>query len=292
VYFRPGGRRLPRRGVPERPGVLMAVPTLAHERITATDAAPSRWLLVLHGIYGAGRNWASVMRRFVRQRPDWGAVLVDLREHGGSRGFPPPHTLRAAAADLDALAATLDEPVRAVLGHSFGGKVALVYARDFGRGLDQVWVVDSTPAAGTPRGSAWEMLAAVRRVPDRFETRAEAVAALEAEGISRPVGQWMSTNLIHGPDGYRWRLDFDVMESMLLDFFDTDLWPVVEAPPARVRIHFVKAEESAVLTEEACARIEEAGRRNGRVRLHRVAGGHWVNADNPQALEQLLVEYL
>src|SRR5690606_41554283 len=55
-----------------------------------------------------------------------------------------------------------------------------------------------------------------------------------------------------------------------------------EAPPARVRIHFVKAEESAVLTEEACARIEEAGRRNGRVRLHRVAGGHWVNADRSE----------
>lgn len=270
----------------------MAAPILAHERITAPDATPTRWLLVLHGIYGAGRNWASVARRFVRQRPEWGAVLVDLREHGGSRGFPPPHTIRAAAADLDVLAATLDAPVKAVLGHSFGGKVALVYVRDFGRDLDQAWIVDSTPAAGSPRGSAWEMLAVLRRVPARFDSRDQAIAALEAEGVSRPVAQWISTNLEHGPDGYRWRLDLDVMESMLLDFFDTDLWPVVEEPPARVQLHFIKAEDSAVLPEDACARIEDAGRRNHRVRLHRVAGGHWVNADNPQALERLLLEHM
>src|SRR5512142_1296285 len=75
-------------------------PLLSHQLLTATETTPARWLYVLHGIFGAGRNWASIMRRLVRERPEWGAVLVDLREHGRSGGFPPPHTVATAAGDV------------------------------------------------------------------------------------------------------------------------------------------------------------------------------------------------
>jgi len=59
-------------------------------------------------------------------------------------------------------------------------------------------------------------------------------------------------------------------------------------PPPGLEAHVVKAEESSVLDEPACARIEAAGVRTGRVHLHWVAGGHWVNADNPDTLVGLL----
>ena len=72
------------------------------------------------------------------------------------------------------------------------------------------------------------------------------------------------------------------------DFFRIDLWPVVEDPPAGLDVHVVKAEESSSLDEAACGRVEAAAARTGRVHLHRVAGGHWVNADNPDALLALL----
>jgi esterase len=52
---------------------------------------------------------------------------VDLRLHGGSTGFEPPHTLGAAADDVDRLVEHLDFHAAAVMGHSFGGKVALLY---------------------------------------------------------------------------------------------------------------------------------------------------------------------
>ena len=55
------------------------MPTLAHTRVTAAGATPERWLLVLHGIYGSGRNWGSIARRLVDARPEWGVLLVDLR---------------------------------------------------------------------------------------------------------------------------------------------------------------------------------------------------------------------
>jgi pimeloyl-ACP methyl ester carboxylesterase len=263
---------------------------LHYDRATADH--PSRWMLFLAGIFGAGRNWATVARRIVRERPEWGAALVDLRQHGGSQGFPRPHTLEAAAGDLRELVAGEQLAAAGVLGHSFGGKVALVYARRAEPGLRQLWVVDSTPDAGPPSGSAWDLLRVLRSLPETFAQRSEGVQAMEAAGLARPLAQWMSTNLVEGEQGWGWRIDPDDMEALLGDFFRTDAWDVVEQPPVDVQIHFVKASESRVLSERACERIEAAGRKTGRVFLHRVSGGHWLNADNPDALVELLVDSL
>jgi esterase len=268
---------------------------LNHDTITAGDEPPTHWLYVLHGIYGAGRNWASVMRRVVRERPEWGAVLVDLRQHGGSQGFPPPHTVQAAANDLIELADGTGLPPTAVLGHSFGGKVGLLFAGSTlaaTERLRQVWVVDSTPDARDPGGSAWAMLNIIRALPDRFATREELVDALVAHRMQRPVAQWMATNLEADDDGsYRWRFDLDALEALLHSFFETDAWDIVEAPRADLEVHLLKAEESTVLDGESLARAE-AATASGRTFLHRVAGGHWVNAENPQAVQDLLVQKL
>ena len=265
----------------------MSDPILSHERVAT--AQPAHWLYVLHGMFGAGRNWATVGRRIARARPDWGVVLVDLRQHGASQDFPPPHTIEAAADDVLKLADGTGEAVGAVVGHSFGGKVALALALHPPPTLRQVWVVDSTPAAGEPGGSAWEMLGIVRRLPEQFATRDEGIDALVANGVAPPTAQWMGTNLVPAEDGFRWRFDPDALDALLRDFFRTDLWPVVERPPENVSIHFVKATESSVLAPAAVARVEAA---NGPVHVHRVTGGHWLNADNPGALVELLVRAL
>lgn len=252
---------------------------------------PARWLYVLHGIYGAGRNWASVARRVTRERPDWGAVLVDLRQHGASQGFPPPHTIVTAAEDLVRLVRNSGDEAGAVLGHSFGGKVALAVARRALPGLRQVWVVDSTPEAREPGGSAWQMLEVIRSLPDHFASRDDLIGALEGHGLASATAQWMATNLEHHGGAYRWRFDIDALEALLRDFFRTDLWAVVERPPEDVELHIVKAEESSVLSPDAIARIDAAAAK-APVHLHRVAGGHWLNADNPDALVELVVQWL
>lgn len=282
-------------------------PVLAHERVTADTAEPDRWLYVLHGIFGAGRNWGSVARRVVRARPDWGVLLVDLRQHGASQGFAAPHTIDAAISDLAVLAST-EMPAAAVLGHSFGGKVALAFAATRPEGLRQVWIVDSTPEAREPGGTAWRMLEVVRGLPDAFASRDELVDVLEAAGFARPVGQWMATNLVPVDGALSWRFDLSALEELMLDFFPLDLWDVIEQPPPGVAIHVVKASESSVLSPAAIRRVEAAGaaltgtadsrdgepgpQTNRVVTLHEVAGGHWLNADNPAALVDLLVAQL
>jgi pimeloyl-ACP methyl ester carboxylesterase len=262
---------------------------LSHEEIRSSEPH-AQMLYVLHGIFGAGRNWSSVIRRFVRSQPEWSARLIDLRQHGGSQGFAAPHTIATAARDLHELAQHLGETPAAVLGHSFGGKVALMYARDHGQSLKQVWVIDSTPEARQPEGSAWEMLELIRKTPREFQSRDQLIALLTQFGIAVPTAQWMATNLENQNGVYRWRFDFDAIEQLLLDFFQQDLWDVLAAPPGEAEIHIVKAEQSSVLSPAAQARVQELGKTNGRVFLHKVAGGHWVNAENPEALLSLMAK--
>lgn len=268
--------------------------TLNHTRVTAAGATPERWLLVLHGIYGSGRNWGSIARRLVDARPEWGVLLVDLRLHGGSTGgFQGPHTLAATAADVDRLVLELDFHAAAVLGHSFGGKVALVYAEHHARELRQVWVMDSTLSVGEPRGSAWRVIETVRSLPAEFGSREELADALVPHGYPRPLGLWLGMNLERGEDGrFRWKLPWDGVEEMLRDYFRTDVWGVIESPPEGVEIHIARATESDAIGDDDLARIEGASAATGRVFLHLIEGGHWINTENPDAVLEVLVRDL
>ena len=95
---------------------------LHHERLAASGTSPTQWLLMTHGMFGSGGNWRSIARKVVDQRRDWGAVLVDLRQHGRSEPGEGPHTIDACAADLAALIAELGPagvPVLSLRLHSY-----------------------------------------------------------------------------------------------------------------------------------------------------------------------------
>ncbi|MPY89767.1 MAG: alpha/beta fold hydrolase [Luteitalea sp.] len=256
-------------------------------------SAPARRnLLVLHGVYGRGRNWAFVAKRIIDRRPDWALHLVDLRLHGSSPAMTPPHTVRAAASDLAALASAQTLTIDGVLGHSLGGKIALALADAWHDRPLQVWLIDSTPEVRPPSGEAWDMLERVRALPQTFPSREDAVAALEASGCSDGVARWMITNLDYRDGELVWRLDFDAIESLLRDFFATDLWHVLESPGPGHDVHIVKAGQSDTLSMDAVQRIAALERVTNHLHFHRIAGGHWLNTENPSALVELLSQGL
>ena len=262
---------------------------LAATRIATRDDTAAA-LVMLHGIYGRGRNWQSIARAVVAARPEYACWLVDLPHHGDSPPGTHGDSIAGLAADVgDWLASSSIRP-DAILGHSYGGKIALAMAAQATDTRLQVWVIDSTPEVKAPSGSAWTMLELVRRLPPRFASRDEAVEALINGGYTRGVAQWMATNLARGDDGFVWRLDFDAMERLLLDFFETDLWHIIESPGAQQEIHFVKASESSAISDIAVKRIEAAS--GERVHLHHREGGHWIHAESPQVITDLLLRYL
>ena len=262
-------------------------------RVGVDGAKP---LVLLHGIYGRGRNWQAVARMLVQRRPDWACWLADLRHHGDAHPTDERGTLAALAGDLDVWSGTHGVVPAAMLGHSFGGKVALAYAGRHPDRVLQTWVIDSTPDAKPPSGSAWDMLGVVRALPESFPTRQEAVAGIEAGGFSTDVAQWMATNLVHDREAFRWRLDFDVMEHLLHEFFRTPLWDVLDPGAAGHDIHVLKASRSSVISAEAVARLQALEARppgaHAAVHVHEREGGHWIHAESPEVVVDLLAQAL
>ena len=245
---------------------------------------------MLHGIYGRGRNWQGIARALVAARPEYCCWLVDLPYHGESGPGTHGDTVPGIARDLHDWIASAGFTADAMLGHSYGGKVALAYASLDRTAPLQVWVIDSTPETKAPSGSAWTMLELMRRLPQRFVSRDEAVGAIVAGGFTLGVAQWMATNLTREEDAFVWRLDFSAMERLLDDFFVTDLWAIVEDPAPLQEIHFLKASESSTISPNALERLGRAPK--DRVLVHHAKGGHWIHAESPQVVVDLLVKHL
>lgn len=271
----------------------------AHSTIAADPAAVRGWLLMLHGIYGSGANWRSVARKVTDRRPEWGAVLVDLRMHGDSQDAPPPHTLEAAARDLDAVAGAVPGPVRAVCGHSFGGKVALRYRAGAADSLLQTWMLDASPSArpgamDEPDNTVAAVLRMLEELPDRFASRDAFIAEVTARGWPRMLGNWLAMNLEAEGDGMRMRLDTRAMRTLLASYYELDLWPVVESDEAPGELRVVIAGGSSAVSagdRERLAAIETSSA--GRVRAHLFEGlGHWLHVEAPDRVIDLLAAEL
>lgn len=265
----------------------------------AEGAKIARTVWFLHGILGSGNNWHSFARRLVQHHPGWRAVLVDLRNHGASTGALPPHTLSACAADLFELSAELGELPAMVIGHSFGGKVAVCFAGQamaLGAtgvgGLRQVWMLDSSPGSWTPAeqqdADVTAVIDALGRVPQPLARRQQVIDFLTAAGFSLALSRWMTTNLRHAKDGYRWRFDLGGVREMIADYFRTDLWSVLEQPHPSVAFDVVRAARSEGWTQRDLHRFATLPE-DGTVALRLLAdSGHWVHVDNPAGLHAML----
>ncbi|MCL7964231.1 MAG: alpha/beta hydrolase [marine benthic group bacterium] len=251
---------------------------------------PTGRLFFLHGFFGSGRNWSAIARGVLRTRPDWEAVLVDLRLHGDSGAAPPPHTVEACADDVARLALSLpaNGGPSALLGHSFGGKVALIASDRITRPCVQAWVIDSTPSTGVTGAGAREMMRLLGEVPGPFFSRRDGADAIEAGGFPRFVAEWMATNLVRIADGYAWRFDVQALDALLRDFFSVDLWKRVEQPPDGCEYRFVRASDGSIMSAGDTARIERLESEGNPVHLDTLEGGHWLNVDNPGGLISLL----
>lgn len=259
---------------------------LHHRRVSARGAEPERWLLMLHGILGRGENLAGLAKGWCAREPGWGVVLADLRMHGDSQRFAPPHTLAAATADVAALLAALPE-VRAVAGHSFGGKVALGLLQAPPPGLEHVFVLDASPAARAERDPdelLCKVLASLRGLPARFADHASFGAHLSERGVPRALVLWLAKNLVREPDGLRFGLDVEALDAMLADYDRVELWSLVQAPPPSVALHFVVAGRSAVLAEPERARLQALADRGVLTLDLLPEAGHWLHVDDPDGV--------
>ncbi|MBV8456952.1 MAG: alpha/beta fold hydrolase, partial [Acetobacteraceae bacterium] len=175
----------------------------------------------------------------------------------------------------------------ALLGHSMGGKVAMLMALLHPGEVDRLVIVDIAPAANPPNLLAY--IRAMRKVDLRgVKRRAEVDAAL-AGAVPDPAERaFLLQNLVIDENAAHWRLNLETIErvfSEIVGFPDLPVGIAYRGPAL-----FVAGAHSNYIQPE-----HEPGIRRlfPRTRIMRIAGaGHWVHAEQPQAFLQTVGPFL
>ena len=231
-------------------------------------------LVVLHGLFGAKRNWASIAKALA---PHHRVLTVDLRNHGASP-WNPAHDYPALAGDVAQFIRTHVGGPAAVLGHSMGGKAAMVVALESPDLVERLVVVDIAPAAS--RTTLIDALRAMQQVPLAACTRRSEVEAALAASIADPaVRAFLVQNVTTGPNGLGWAVNLAALErnfSAIAGFPEMPDGCVYSRPTL-----FVVGERSDYVRPEHHGEI---ARLFPAATIEVVAGaGHWVHAEAPEA---------
>ena len=158
-----------------------------------------RPVVALHGVTGHARRWAVL----AEQLPELRLIAVDLRGHGHSPKTPP----WGFEQHVDDVLAVLDDhglDRAPIMGHSFGGAIALHVARAAPERVEKLVLVD--PAIGLDPEAMLQTAdeaCAGEFYPDREAARVE--RAQRWEGVADAlVDAELEQNLVQDEDG-RWR---------------------------------------------------------------------------------------
>lgn len=235
-------------------------------------------VVVLHGLFGAGRNWLSVARRL---STDYAFHLVDLRNHGRS-----PHTrsmtYRDMAADVRAVFARYDLDQVILVGHSMGGKAAMTLALESDHGLARLINVDIAPVSYPDRFA--DMIRAMRALDlDAVRRRSDADGRLAAAIPETAVRQFILQNLTFSDGRASWRANLATLEDQMPEILGP--LPVSADAVSTLDTVFIRGELSDRITAREMPVIERLFARH---RIDTVnGGGHWPHAEAPTAFMAL-----
>lgn len=253
---------------------------LACEKFPATQRADKPPLIIVHGLFGSGRNWGAIARRWADRREVW---TVDQRNHGNSL-WSPTNTYEDMAADLAEVIHAAGGKVD-MLGHSMGGKAAMQLALTQADLIRKLVVADIAPVAYTHDNTrhidAMRSLdltgVTTRGEADRRLSEAERDPALRAFFLQ-------SLDLKSTPPG--WRLNLDVLEAEMPAIVGWPGTPGVFDHPTL----FLSGDKSRyVLSEHRPSILAQFPK----ARFARIGdAGHWLHAEQPRAFEETVRVFL
>lgn len=199
---------------PETPVVAL------HHRYLGGAGDPP--IVILHGMLGSSRNWQTAGRELASGRR---VLAVDLRNHGQS-----PHVPGMAYGEMmaDVLAWMAAQGIARAdfIGHSMGGKVAMLLACRHPERVSRLVVVDMAP-----KGYNWPEhrleFAAMNALDLGFlKSRADAEAQFEPRVPGWAMRKFLATNLERRPEGgWMWQINLAAITAALPDLERNPLAP-------------------------------------------------------------------
>jgi esterase len=239
---------------------------------TPTDLPP---LLIVHGLFGSARNWGVIAKRLSDTRQ---VVAVDMRNHGDSPAMDS-HSYADMAADLAEVIAGI-APEMDVMGHSMGGKAAMMLALTQPALINKLIVADIAP---TPYDHSQDgPLHAMQGVDlSQITSRKDAADQMDVDaGTAAFLLQSLDLQ------NKRWKLNLDVLARDMPQIVG---WP---APAGQFDgpALFLRGATSSYVPDSAAPAIHAAF---PAATIETVPdAGHWLHAEQPRAVEAAVRAFL
>jgi esterase len=232
-------------------------------------------LLIAHGLFGSARNWGVIARRLAETRR---VVTVDMRNHGDSP-WAETHGYEEMAEDL----AEVIEGQWDVLGHSMGGKAAMVLALSHPGKVNRLVVADIAPVAyGHTQAHLVDAMEGLglSGVTTRGDADRALAAAVEDAGVRAFLLQSLDVR------ERRWRLNLDALRR--------EMPKILSFPEIAGRFDgpalFLSGGTSSYVRPEHRARIKAL---LPEARFAKIPGaGHWLHAEKPREFEAAVSAFL
>lgn len=238
-----------------------------------------------HGLFGQGKNWTTIAKTIAE---DHRVLLIDMPHHGRS-----PWTDQFSYVDVADQVAGLfseDDPVRLV-GHSMGGKVAMVLALRHPDLVERLCVVDVSPVEYEERSEFAGYIEAMLALDlTRLDRRSDADEALTEAVPNRTVRSFLLQNLRHHDGTWSWQPNLEVLGR---DLEMLGGWPdeaLAGTPPYDGLTLWVGGRNSPYIKDEYAAAMDHWFPLNRRVTIK--GAGHWVHSDQPQVFTEVLKRFL
>lgn len=256
---------------------------LAHIEHPAAEAERQPPLVIAHGLFGSARNFHSLGKRLAGDRR---VILLDMRNHGQSP-WDGSHTYRDMAEDLAEAIERLAGGKAVLMGHSMGGKAAMVLAGTRPELLHGLIVADIAPVPH--EHSHLGYIAAMKALDlERVRRRSEADPMLAEAIPEAPLRAFLLQNLVIEDGRARWRVNLDALEASmeaLLDF-PGDL----PEPAYRGPAFFLYGGRSPYVPPETHPRIRALF---PGAEIEALDGaGHFLHAEEPEAFREKVAGWL
>lgn len=238
-------------------------------------------LIVLHGLFGMLDNWATVGRELSQH---YQVFLVDQRNHGKS-----PHSTdfnyELLAEDIDSFMADMDLTQAHLIGHSMGGKSVMQFAQKHPEKCLSMTVIDIAPKSyKAGHNEIFEAIESMDLV--KISNRKEADAQL-ARGIKdMGIRQFLLKNLGRNEEKeFAWKANFSSLRSN----YESIIGNIEYIQQSSVKSLFVRGTRSHYILPEDDQLIKEYF---SNARIEDLDTGHWIHAEQPKALMNIIMEFI
>ena len=242
-----------------------------------------RPLVVLHGLFGSGKNWQSQARKWANQ---FKVFTVDLRNHGQSF-HADEMNYSIMAEDVAQLLYRLELSDCDILGHSMGGKVAMTLALQNPDLVARLIIADIAPVSYFHHYD--DLIDPVLALPlETIESRAQADQLLRQNIPEDQLRTFLLQNLVRESTRWRWRVNWSVIQrdmEWLTGFGDLPQDWLIDCLSL-----FIRGANSDYVSETEIAVIEQ---HFSNYRFETIEdAGHWLHAEQPESFNRLVLEFL